>query len=125
MNDEKFEVEINEISRYLPGITVNGYDPSKETYRDMLRLIAYDICAPKRLRQVARICEDYGIRVEYSVFECDLNEENFIQLWEELAQTIDPNTDIILAYRICSSCVRVIKSMGNITRPGKPLLYII
>ena len=46
----------------------------------MLHLIAYDIASDKRLRRVARICEDYGIRVEKSVFECDLSDGDFADL---------------------------------------------
>ncbi len=38
----------------------------------MLTVIAYDITDQRRLRQIAKICEDYGVRVEYSVFECRL-----------------------------------------------------
>ena len=34
----------------------------------MLRLIAYDIKDARRLRKAARICADYGMRIEYSVF---------------------------------------------------------
>ncbi len=31
-------------------------------------IVAYDICAPKRLRKVAQTCEDFGFRRQYSVF---------------------------------------------------------
>jgi len=124
MSDEQFEVEIDDESRYRIGIENDGYDPSEEKYRNMLHLVAYDICEPKRLRRVAKICEDYGIRVEYSVFECDLSEETFGALWEDLQRVIDHDADTILAYRICASCVREIASMGNVIRPGTPLIYM-
>jgi CRISPR-associated protein Cas2 len=107
------------------GVTVLEYDPSKERYKNMLYLVAYDIRDPRRLRMVAKICLDYGIRVEYSVFECDLSEDFFQQFWGDLWRTIDPEEDAILAYRICGSCVQRIKSMGSIVRPGKTLLYMI
>lgn len=107
------------------GVTVNSYNPAEENYLHMLRLVAYDVRDPKRLRKVALACQDYGIRVEYSVFECDLSEELFKMLWNRLQDCIDPGQDRILAYRICGACVGAISSMGAITRPGKPLLYII
>lgn len=125
MNDERFELVIDDSTRYSIGITSYEYDPSEERYKNMLYLVAYDICEPKRLRRVAKVCEDYGIRVEYSVFECDLDESTFDSLWEDLSSEINPDEDIILAYRICGSCVRKIQSMGSIVRPGKALLYII
>jgi len=91
----------------------------------MLHLVAYDIRNPRRLRKVAKVCEDYGIRVEYSVFECDLAEEHFDRLWADLSREIDWDQDAVLAYRICGSCVQNIASMGTIVRPQKALLYIL
>ncbi len=107
------------------GTTVTGFEPGKEVYRHMLRLIAYDIANPSRLRKVSIACKDFGIRVEYSVFECDLSEELFDMFWARLSGIIDHDEDRVLAYRICGSCVSSISSMGTIVRPGKPLLYIL
>ena len=73
---------------------------------------------------MANACEDFGIRVEYSVFECDLCYEDFEELWKRLSSIIDEEEDCILAYRICGSCVRQIESMGTVTRPGKILFYM-
>ncbi|HBM15073.1 MAG TPA: CRISPR-associated endonuclease Cas2 [Lentisphaeria bacterium] len=89
----------------------------------MLYIIAYDIREPKRLRKVAKTCEDYGIRVEYSVFECDFSEEIFREFWDKLKLHVDEDEDSLLAYRICGSCVQKIESSGAVVRPGKPLLY--
>lgn len=110
---------------YYVGVTILDRDPSKERYRNMLYLVAYDIRDPKRLRRVAKVCADYGVRVEYSVFECDLSEEQFGSLWIDLVKEIDRSEDSILAYRICGSCVDRIKSLGQVIRPGKTLVYII
>ena len=41
--------------------------PPGET--EMLTLVAYDISDHKRLAKVARVCEDFGVRVQYSIFE--------------------------------------------------------
>lgn len=101
------------------------YNPAKEVYRNMLRLVAYDIANPKRLHKVAKLCENYGIRVEYSVFECDLDEKLFNSFWGQLHELIDEKEDKIISYRICASCVHDINSAGLICRPGKVLLYII
>ena len=115
----------DEYVRYKIGQTISEYNPAEEKYKFMLRLVAYDVREPKRLRKVAKVCEDFGIRVEYSVFECDLSEILFSRLWMQLQKIIDPGEDCILAYRICGACVSGIDSMGAIVRPGKPLLYII
>lgn len=73
---------------------------------DMLRLIAYDIADPKRLHRIAGICEDYGVRVQYSLFECWLEEEDFEQLWAKLQHTYDPDEDRLVAYALDSAAVR-------------------
>ncbi len=107
------------------GYSPARFDPSQERYRYMLYLVAYDIRDPKRLRQVAKLCEDYGIRVEYSVFECDLSDEVFQAFSKDLFEKIEPEEDTILAYRICGVCVRRILSMGHATRPVNALVYMI
>ncbi len=91
----------------------------------MLHLVAYDIRSPKRLRKVANTCLNYGIRVEYSVFECDLAQHTFVKLWADLLKEIDEDEDTILVYKICGSCVSKIVSIGDVTRPGKPLFYML
>ena len=117
--------EINDYNRYKIGIDFKVFEPSMEVYRNMLHLVAYDIREPSRLRKVAKVCEDYGLRVEYSVFECDLTEELFMHMWSRLCDIIDEDDDSLLAYRICGSCVQNIVSGGIVVRPGKTLLYIL
>ena len=120
-----FEQTIDDYNRYTLGITYNEFNPAEEEYKHMLHLVAYDIRTPKRLRLVAKTCQDFGIRVEYSVFECDLSEDHFQTFCTSLQNIIDPDEDCILAYKICGSCVAKMESMGAVTRPGKTLLYIL
>jgi CRISPR-associated protein Cas2 len=115
---------INDFTRYQIGYTTLAHKPNQERFRNMLHLVAYDITSPKRLRQIANICKDFGIRVEYSVFECDIDPDTFDRFWQLLANTIDEEADCILAYRICGTCVQKIESMGTVIRPGKILLYM-
>jgi CRISPR-associated protein Cas2 len=55
----------------------------------MLTLVAYDITDPKRLHRAAKVCEDWGLRIQYSVFECRLESQAFDTFWGELSATID------------------------------------
>lgn len=89
----------------------------------MLHLVAYDITNPKRLRRVAKTCEDYGMRVEYSLFECDLDEERLENMRSAIKDIMDPDEDSLLIYRLCASCVQRIEAIGSVTRPEKVLLY--
>ena len=85
----------------------------------MLMLVAYDIGNPRRLARVARHCEDYGMRVQYSVFECRLLAEEFDQFWAELRDLIEPKEDRLLAYRICAECAHDIRSFGTQVLPDR------
>ena len=105
-------------------------DPVEAALRDrrvrhMLYLVAYDICDPKRLRRVANTCLDYGIRVEKSVFECDLKTEDFTSFWNELMAVVDSDQDAVVAYRICGTCSDEIQSIGAVIRPEKRVTYVI
>lgn len=114
---------VDDLNRYRP-FEPAPYQPADREVRHMVHLVAYDISSPARLRRVARTCEDFGVRVELSVFECDLEENVFDQFWKELNALIDPDEDSLLAYRLCLGCVRETLSAGAVVRPGKMLLYL-
>jgi CRISPR-associated protein Cas2 len=99
--------------------------PENEEFRHMFFLVAYDICQPARLRKVAKICEVYGVRVEKSVFQCDLPQETFEAFWCELIDVVDEEDDAVVAYRICQSCLKQAESIGVVSQPQKRLCYIL
>ena len=90
----------------------------------MLTLVAYDITDPKRLHRVANLCEDWGVRVQYSVFECRLEADAFDRFWAELSDEIDPTEDRIVAYKICLNCARDIRSAGTMVLSEKVVAYV-
>ena len=63
----------------------------------MLAVVAYDIADPKRLQRVAKHCEDFGLRVQYSVFECRLEADIFERFGKGMQAIIDPAT----SWRLC------------------------
>jgi CRISPR-associated protein Cas2 len=91
----------------------------------MLHIVAYDIAHPGRLRQVARLCEDFGTRVEKSLFQCDLNEAHFEELWRGLTSLINREEDAVVAYRVCQSCRHQTRSLGDFAHPDKPRCHIL
>lgn len=116
----------NEYTRYFPAeATLGHYDPAEKEYKHMMHLVAYDIASPKRLRLVAKTCEDFGVRVEYSVFECDLSESKFQGFWDEINRYINEDEDSLLAYTLCAGCVKKTLTAGTVVRPRKVLLYIL
>lgn len=71
----------------------------------MLYLISYDVstetlAGKRRLRRVARLCESYGIRVQNSVFECELPYEVYISLKSELSSIIEWDVDSLRIYAL-------------------------
>ncbi len=59
-------------------------------------LVCYDICDSKRLRRVAKVCESYGTRLQYSVFECPLDDLRFEKLKAALLDLIKHDVDQVL-----------------------------
>lgn len=69
----------------------------------MLVLITYDVCTEseggkKRLRKVAKACQNYGQRVQESVFECLIDPSRMRQLQANLENLIDKDKDSLRFY---------------------------
>lgn len=66
-------------------------------------LVAYDInteteTGRTRLRKVAKECQNYGVRVQHSLFECQLEPAEEVALRNKLSGLIDDETDSIRIY---------------------------
>jgi CRISPR-associated protein Cas2 len=59
-------------------------------------LVCYDISSDKRRDKVAKACESYGARVQFSVFECPLDELRLQRLRAELETLINRDEDQVL-----------------------------
>ena len=59
-------------------------------------LVSYDISSPKRLRKVARTLEGFGVRLQYSVFECDLSATERVEMETKLRAVIHHDNDQVL-----------------------------
>ena len=71
----------------------------------MLVLITYDVntettAGRKRLRQVAKVCQDYGSRVQNSVFECELDAGQLLFVKNKLVGLIDLAVDSLRIYKL-------------------------
>lgn len=84
----------------------------------MYILVTYDVqtetaAGQKRLRKVARLCQDHGQRVQNSVFECNLTEAQLVSLKASLEQVIDSRHDSIRIYFLNRSENRRIITLGQ------------
>ena len=69
----------------------------------MLVLITYDVkteeaAGKKRLHRIAKICCDYGQRVQNSVFECDLDQAQLVVVKDKLLKAMDDEEDSLRFY---------------------------
>lgn len=68
-------------------------------------VISYDISEDKRRNKIAKLLEGYGCRVQYSVFECHINEKKLKILCAGLQDLARDMTDgSIYIYYVCNSC---------------------
>lgn len=90
-------------------------------------LVTYDIdtmtpAGERRLLRVARVCEGYGERVQYSVFECRLSSVALERLISQLDSNIERAKDSVNLYRFSGTIPDARLSLGRVKSHdlGKP-----
>ena len=83
----------------------------------MLVLVTYDIRTDsregrRRLRRVAQACLDFGQRVQNSVFECDVDPAQLVELKNRLETIINPEEDSLRYYYLGSNWQRRVEHIG-------------
>ncbi len=81
-------------------------------------LITYDVNVTeengaKRLRRVAKVCVNYGQRVQNSVFECELTPAMYIDIKEQLLKIIDKEKDTIRFYNLGKNWQSRVEKIGR------------
>jgi CRISPR-associated protein Cas2 len=92
-------------------------------------LISYDVntedsAGRSRLRKASKACVNFGQRVQYSVFECKLNETEMEELRQRLLKIIDRDKDSLRFYRLPGGRDRCVETYGidKYTDPDAPLI---
>ncbi|MCM8748665.1 CRISPR-associated endonuclease Cas2 [Thermomicrobiaceae bacterium CFH 74404] len=80
-------------------------------------LVTYDVAITtkaglRRLRKVATVCQNYGQRVQLSVFECRVTLAQLEQLESELLSIIDPKNDSLRIYVLYGGRNRSLRAHG-------------
>lgn len=90
-------------------------------------LATYDTPDDRRRRQVARILEGYGDRVQFSVFEIVVEAGALTGLLERLQRILDPEEDSLRLYPACARCAqKVICVAGSSVPPWwEPEVYVV
>jgi CRISPR-associated protein Cas2 len=87
-------------------------------------LVAYDICDPKRLRQVFKTMKGWGDHLQLSVFRCDLSQRELIELRTELSSLINHAEDQVLFADIGPADGRALNSFDAIGLPLPAVLRV-
>lgn len=71
----------------------------------MMVLVTYDVSVAtaagrKRLNNISKTCLDYGMRVQYSVFECEVSPDKWVELKARLLKIYDASEDSLRFYRL-------------------------
>lgn len=83
----------------------------------MMVLITYDVSTEseggqRRLRRIAKLCQDFGQRVQYSVFECIVDPAQWATLKQRLIDEIDPEQDSLRFYSLGANWKRRVDHVG-------------
>ena len=83
----------------------------------MMTLVSYDVstvdaAGRKRLRKVAKECVNYGLRVQNSVFEVDVDYGTFLKLKDRLMKIIDEEQDSLRFYYLGNNWKRRVEHIG-------------
>ncbi|WP_028114974.1 CRISPR-associated endonuclease Cas2 [Ferrimonas kyonanensis] len=90
----------------------------------MMVLLTYDVSmadasGPRRLRRLAKVCLDHGVRVQFSVFECDIGYEQWPSFKAKVLEIIDSDVDSVRFYKLGKNWRKQVEHYG-----AKPSLDI-
>jgi len=91
----------------------------------MFYVISYDVVDDTRRNRISETLLDYGQRVQYSVFECILEDDLAEKMVARLKETIEPAEDRVRIYPLCATCRGRIQWFGTEGPSDEPKVVII
>ncbi len=92
-------------------------------------VVSYDVSTSEpegqaRLRRVAKVCKNYGQRVQFSVFECSVDPALWAFFRDKLIKAIDPDKDSLRFYFLGANWRRRVEHVGakKSIDPDEPLV---
>ena len=79
----------------------------------MFIVVSYDISHTKRRNRLHRALKNFGVRVQYSVFECVLDAKDVKRLEAAVHREIKDD-DHVRYYHLCESCARQVVALGGV-----------
>ena len=79
-------------------------------------LVSYDVAenegGKRRLRRIAKTCQNYGQRVQYSIFECLVDPEQWVQLRSQLTTIMNKDFDSLRFYFLGANWKNRVEHIG-------------
>ena len=76
-------------------------------------IISYDITSNKLRRKIAKELENYGIRVQYSVFECNIDKTRLKEVYAKMVNLMKEVEDgSVRFYELCQNCEHKVHVIG-------------
>jgi len=78
----------------------------------MFVVVSYDVVDDRKRTKIAKAMKSFGERVQKSVFECRIDDQQFIRMKKTLEGIMDMNEDSIRYYFLCKGCIERIEISG-------------
>ena len=88
-------------------------------------VITYDIPENRPRTKLANLLEDYGKRVQYSVFEIWLTATQMRELYRKIDALLAEEPGQVRFYRLCADCQKTVDIIGGDDLPEPPGVVII
>ena len=72
--------------------------------KKMMYVVVYDVVSDKRRNKISQILEKYGLRVNFSVFECMFTEAQLLDVQHRIEKLVVPQEDTVVYYPCCVNC---------------------
>ena len=84
----------------------------------MFYSICYDISDDRRRLQIVKVLKDFGERVQFSVFEANMEPDQLERLKKRVDKILDPRDDSLRIYPLCQACASriTVRGQGKVTQ---------
>jgi CRISPR-associated protein Cas2 len=76
-------------------------------------VVSYDVPDDRRRTRIMKTLEGYGVRVQYSVFECEVRPADLEKLKAALRRLVEVEEDDIRIYDLCENCLGKVTALGK------------
>jgi len=91
----------------------------------MFYIVSYDIPKNKRRKKLADLLEGYGKRVQLSVFECELSDKQFEEMYQRIQKCVNSQEDNVRIYPVSGHTMGQIIIIGCVLLTSAPRSIVV